>query len=95
MRVLFAACFMLASFSCSSPNQPPCLAPRSPLPADCPAGVYADATTNDPICLDAASQEICRGEAMDCYVCTGSDFVDGCLIRSATVHQCVHSCSQC
>jgi hypothetical protein len=79
--------------SCGSASQ--CLPPRSPPPPTCPSGTFADASVNDPLCLDATGQELCRGPAQDCLVCTGANFVDGCLLREMIVHQCVHACSQC
>ena len=94
MRILLAA-VLLALSACGNPNQSSCLPAPSPPPGDCPANIYADATTRDPLCLDANNQNICRGEASDCLVCTGGDFPDGCLIRAMTTHQCVHACSLC
>jgi hypothetical protein len=65
--------------------------------AACPASTIVDTSVNDPICLSAGGLPLCRGsEAANCFVCSGSDFTDNCLIRSPQqTIECVHGCDKC
>jgi hypothetical protein len=93
-RVLVACAFALVAAGCGDSSD--CLPPVAGAAA-CPASTIIDASTTDPICLNPSGLPLCRGTyEADCYVCSGSDFDDNCLIRAPqqTV-ECVHSCDKC
>lgn len=83
--------FTLGAFGC---GQDECLPARATPPADCPSGTFADASTNDPICVSSTGLPLCRDPMTTCLVCTGSDFTDGCRI-AGTGNECVHQCAAC
>jgi hypothetical protein len=94
MRSLLACCvFVLFLVGCGDNSG--CL-PDLPGMAPCPAGIFVDASTIDPICL-SAGVPLCRGKSnADCYVCAGGDFPDNCTLTSPQqTTECVHSCDKC
>jgi hypothetical protein len=94
MRTVLIASVFLTLAACSSSQD--CLPATSSRPPDCPMGTYIDAMNSDPICLSAVSGlPFCRVGANACYVCTGSQFTDGCYVRSGNAYECVHACSEC
>jgi hypothetical protein len=93
MRNLLLVIIALGALSACS-NQETCLPAAAP-PAACPANVYIDASTTDPICLAKTGAPLCRG-GDNCYVCVGASFDDGCVINSAEqTLECVHGCDKC
>jgi hypothetical protein len=95
MRCIFVlACAVVFAVGCGDSET--CL-PAIPGASACPAGTIIDASTIDPICLAASGTPLCRGSAdADCYVCTGTQFDDNCLLVSPQqTTECVHSCSKC
>jgi hypothetical protein len=94
--VLFAAAFAAAVALAACNDASECL-PAVSGAAACPEGTYVDAMTTDPICLSSSGLPLCRGgvDAV-CYVCTGTDFDDNCLVTSSRGSiECVHSCAKC
>jgi hypothetical protein len=95
MRLAFAlAAFVVAGCGNGSSS---CL-PAMPAAAPCPAGIIVDASTTDPICLSASGLPLCRGNDAVCYICSGGDFNDNCLIEDKSADmttECVHRCSLC
>ncbi len=92
MRIA-AVVLAVTLFGCAS-DRGACLpAPPTP-PADCPDGTFADASTNDPICVAATGEPTCRDPLDACLLCTGTNFPDGCRIHG-TANECVHRCSSC
>ncbi|MCU1280173.1 MAG: hypothetical protein JWM53_3719 [bacterium] len=94
MRFAIFVCAVVFAANCG--NGSDCL-PAIAGAAACPASTIIDTSVSDPICLSASGLPLCRGsEEADCYVCSGSQFDDNCLIRDPqqTV-ECVHKCSDC
>ena len=65
--------------------------------APCPSSTIVDTSVSDPICLSASGLPLCRGsDEADCYICSGSQFDDNCLVRAPQqTIECVHKCSNC
>lgn len=94
MRHVLVACVVVFAVGCG--DSATCL-PAIAGAAACPAGTIIDASTIDPICLTASGLPLCRGsDDADCYVCSGTQFDDNCLLKSPqqTV-ECVHGCNKC
>jgi hypothetical protein len=65
--------------------------------AECPSSTIVDTSVSDPICLSAGGLPLCRGgDNATCYICSGSDFTDNCVVHSSDdTIECVHSCDKC
>jgi hypothetical protein len=94
MRNLLLACALAGLAGCS--NESTCL-PAIASAGACPSDTFVDASVNDPICLSSSGLPLCRGsDNATCYVCSGLDFTDNCVIKSAQqTIECVHSCTNC
>jgi hypothetical protein len=88
---------LLGAFGCG--NGSSTCAPAMPSTSACPAAVFVNAATNDPICLASSGLPLCRGTGPNdavCYICSGADFSDGCTIKNASeTIECVHHCGAC
>lgn len=98
MRSLFGACcaaaFLLAA-GCGTNNNG-CLPAVAANSTECPTAVFVDASTTDPICLNASGSPECRADDAVCYQCTGASFTDGCVVKNAEqTIECVHTCDKC
>jgi len=88
---------VVAGFAVGCSSGTSCL-PAIPQAPECGDGIFGDASTTDPLCLTSDGLPLCRGGYnATCYVCSGGDFADNCLIKdkSGSVVECVHHCDGC
>ena len=91
----FLTTLIFFAIGCGS-NAEKCQPAQMPPPGDCPPMTFVDTTTSDNLCVNMVTgEQLCRVGEGPCYICSGTNFTDGCLVRGGNNYECVHDCTKC